>query len=112
MAALSPSGIVRMESFQCNQPQGRLRYSERRMRWKSSRLRRISRSESFWAVSRTKPVQLLVNGTAPAGLQDSLGRYLNGGANVTSILSKRSVTITNAAVEQAAARQRGIVFET
>ena len=47
----------------------------------------------------TKPVQLLVNGLAPSGLQDSYGRYIDGdhngtaGSNAIAILSKKGVTV-------------------
>jgi cyclophilin family peptidyl-prolyl cis-trans isomerase len=46
-----------------------------------------------------KPVQLLIDGAAPSGLQDSLGRYLDAaetgqaGSNAIAILSKNNVTI-------------------
>jgi hypothetical protein len=43
-----------------------------------------------------KPVQVLITGTPPSGLQDSLGRYIDGGRNPTAILAKRGVTITSA----------------
>jgi hypothetical protein len=32
----------------------------------------------------------------PSGLQDALGRFVNGGENETAILTKRGVTITAA----------------
>jgi len=41
----------------------------------------------------TKPVQLVVNGTPPSGLQDTLGRFLDGGTSAVAILTKRKVTI-------------------
>ncbi|HKI21362.1 MAG TPA: Ig-like domain-containing protein [Isosphaeraceae bacterium] len=46
-----------------------------------------------------KPVQLLIHGAAPSGLQDSYGRYLDGadtgqaGSDAIAILSKINVTI-------------------
>jgi cyclophilin family peptidyl-prolyl cis-trans isomerase len=46
-----------------------------------------------------KPVQFLIDGSAPSGLQDSLGRYLDAaetgqaGSNAIAILSKNNVTI-------------------
>ena len=36
----------------------------------------------------TKPVQLMVNGSPPSGLQDTLGRFLGGGTSAVAILSK------------------------
>ena len=47
----------------------------------------------------TKPVQVLVYGTPPSGLQDTDGRYIDGadngqaGSNAAAILTKKSVTI-------------------
>lgn len=47
----------------------------------------------------TKPVQLLVYGTGPSGLQDAEGRLIDGddngspGSNAVAIISKKSVTI-------------------
>ena len=52
----------------------------------------------------TKPVQLLVNGLAPSGLEDSYGRLIDGdhngqaGGNAIAILSNKGVRID--AVEQ------------
>ncbi len=41
----------------------------------------------------TKPVQLVVNGTSPAGLQDTLGRFIDGGESAVAILSRKGATI-------------------
>ncbi len=40
------------------------------------------------AFTLAKPVQLVVNGTPPSGLQDTLGRLFDGGSNAVAILSK------------------------
>jgi hypothetical protein len=45
------------------------------------------------ALALKKPVQLVVNGTPPSGLQDTLGRFLDGGTSAVAILTKREVTI-------------------
>jgi Bacterial Ig-like domain/Calx-beta domain len=48
----------------------------------------------------TKPVQLLINGLAPAGLEDSVGRLIDGnhdgkaGGNATAILSRGGVKLS------------------
>jgi len=42
----------------------------------------------------TKPVQLLVDGVPPSGLQDSYGRYIDGGKNATAVLQRGGATIT------------------
>jgi RHS repeat-associated protein len=44
----------------------------------------------------TKPVQLVVTGMPPSGLEDTLGRFIDNGRNAVAILRKRSTTITNA----------------
>ena len=41
----------------------------------------------------TKSVQLVVNGTPPSGLQDTLGRFLDGGTKAVAILTKGKATI-------------------
>jgi hypothetical protein len=47
----------------------------------------------------SKPVQLLISGGPPIGLQDSLGRFIDGdrngvaGGNEIAVISKKSVTI-------------------
>ncbi len=59
-------------------------------------------------VALTKPVQLLVNGLAPSGLEDSYGRLIDGdhngqaGGNAIAILSSKGVRID--AVELARAQ--------
>jgi hypothetical protein len=50
------------------------------------------------AFALTKPVQLVVKGTPPSGLQDTLGRFLGGGTNAVAILSSHGTTIQTAAV--------------
>jgi len=35
----------------------------------------------------------VVNGTSPSGLQDALGRFLDGGTSAVAILTKGKVTI-------------------
>jgi hypothetical protein len=49
----------------------------------------------------TKPVRFVVNETSPSGLQDTLGRLIDGGTNAVAILSKKNVTL-EAAVASAA----------
>ena len=44
----------------------------------------------------TKPVQLIVSGTPPSGLQDASGRFINGGRNATALLSPGGATIAAA----------------
>ncbi len=56
------------------------------------------------AFALTKAVQLVVNGTPPSGLQDTLGRYLDGGVSAVAILTKRKVTIDAVAENPASAR--------
>ena len=57
------------------------------------------------AFALTKPVQLVVNGTPPSGLQDTLGRFLDGGTSAVAILSaKGKVTIDAVAENPAGAR--------
>jgi hypothetical protein len=41
----------------------------------------------------TKPVELVVYASGPDGLQDSFGRYVNGGTNAVAIISKRRAAI-------------------
>jgi hypothetical protein len=41
----------------------------------------------------TKPVQLVVYASSPNGLQDTFGRYINGGKNAIAILPKGGATI-------------------
>jgi len=61
----------------------------------------------------TKPVQLVVYGTPPLGLQDTDGRYIDGddngqsGGNAVAILAKKGVTIN--AVELARTNARTAV---
>ncbi|MFI5460385.1 MAG: RHS repeat-associated core domain-containing protein [Isosphaerales bacterium] len=45
------------------------------------------------AFALTKPVQLVVNENPPSGLQDTLGRFLDGGRSAVAILTKGKVTI-------------------
>jgi hypothetical protein len=55
----------------------------------------------------TKPVQLLINGSFPAGLQDAEGRLIDGdgngtaGGNAVVVISKKSVTINGVRSSQA-----------
>jgi len=42
----------------------------------------------------SKPVQLQVNGQPPSGLQDALGRFINGGTDDLALLTKKTVTIS------------------
>jgi len=51
-----------------------------------------------------KPVELVVNETPPFGLQDTLGRFLDGGKNAVAILGNGGVTIEALVVRTAAAR--------
>ena len=53
----------------------------------------------------TKPVQLVVSGTAPSGLQDSFGRLVDGGKNATALLGREGATITDARRDAAEGRQ-------
>jgi len=53
----------------------------------------------------TKPVQLLVYGTGTTGLQDSYGRYIDGGNNATAVLSRHGATITAVASHPTQLRQ-------
>ena len=46
----------------------------------------------------SKPVQLRVYAELPFGLQDSLGRFINGGTDALAVLTKREVTKGAAAV--------------
>jgi hypothetical protein len=52
----------------------------------------------------TKPVQLLINGLSPSGLEDSFGRLIDGnddgqpGGNAIAILSKKGVTVSAVAL--------------
>jgi hypothetical protein len=41
-----------------------------------------------------KPVQLLVYGVSPSGLQDGSGQFINGGSNAVALLGRGGVTIT------------------
>jgi hypothetical protein len=41
-----------------------------------------------------KPVQLLVDGVPPSGLQDSYGRLIDGGKNATALLTRGGATVT------------------
>ena len=52
----------------------------------------------------TKPVELVVIGQAPSGLQDSLGRFINGGQSAIAQLSRHGATITDARREIAEVR--------
>jgi hypothetical protein len=56
------------------------------------------------AFALTKPVQLIVNGTPPSGLQDTLGRFLDGGTSAVAILTKGKVTIDAVAENPAGVR--------
>ena len=47
----------------------------------------------------TKPVQLVVNGKPPSGLQDTLGRYLDGGTGAVAILSAKGKVTIDAVAE-------------
>jgi hypothetical protein len=49
------------------------------------------------AFALSKPVQLVVNATPPSGLQDTLGRFLDGGTSAVALLSKGKTTIETAA---------------
>jgi len=52
----------------------------------------------------SKPVQLRVNGNPPAGLQDSLGRFIDGdhngqpGGNAVAVLNRKGVTLSSLAL--------------
>ena len=46
----------------------------------------------------SKPVQLRVYAELPFGLEDSLGRFINGGTDALVVLTKRAVTKGAAAV--------------
>jgi hypothetical protein len=46
------------------------------------------------AFALTKPVQLVVDGLPPSGLEDSTGRLINGGNNAVAVLARGGVTIT------------------
>ncbi len=58
----------------------------------------------------TKPVQLLINGLPPAGLQDSDGRYIDGdgngtpGGNAIAIIAKSGETVNGVSPARTAAR--------
>ena len=49
----------------------------------------------------TKPLQLLINGMAPAGLQDAEGRLIDGnhdgvaGGNAIALLSRKGATVAS-----------------
>ena len=46
------------------------------------------------ALALSKPVQLQINGEPPSGLQDSLGRFIDGGNDAVAVLAKSGVTIS------------------
>ena len=46
------------------------------------------------AFALSKPVQLRINGKPPSGLQDSFGRFIDGGNNAVAVLAKSGVTIS------------------
>jgi hypothetical protein len=46
------------------------------------------------AFALTKPVQLVVDGQPPSGLEDSAGRVINGGNNAVAVLTRGGATIT------------------
>jgi len=46
------------------------------------------------AFALTKPVQLVVDGEPPSGLQDSYGRFIDGGKNATALLTRGGTAIT------------------
>jgi hypothetical protein len=58
----------------------------------------------------TKPVQLLINATAPAGLEDSNGRLIDGdhngvtGGNAVAIIAKKGVTVNGVPSPRTSAR--------
>ena len=64
----------------------------------------------------TKPVQLLIDGVPPSGLQDNSGRYIDGdhngtaGGNAVAVITRSSVTID--ARELSAVRRRADYDET
>lgn len=47
------------------------------------------------AFALTKPVQLVVDGEPPSGLEDTLGRFINAGSNAVAVLTRGGVTITD-----------------
>ena len=49
----------------------------------------------------TKPVELIVHGTAPSGLEDSNGHLINGGSNAVAVLQGKTATITAVSVNSA-----------
>jgi hypothetical protein len=68
----------------------------------------------------TKPVQLLVDGEPPSGLQNSYGRFIDGdhngqsGGNAIAILTKKSVTdhaIVSARIEARELHSRTAVID-
>ena len=46
--------------------------------------------------SLSKAVQLQVDGTSPSGLQDTFGRFIDGGINAVAVLHRGGATITAA----------------
>ena len=48
--------------------------------------------------------RIIANGTPPSGLQDTLGRFLDGGTSAVAILTKREVTIDAVAKSRANVR--------
>ncbi len=48
------------------------------------------------AFALTKPVQLVVDGVPPSGLQDSYGRFIDAGKSATALLRRGGATITGA----------------
>jgi hypothetical protein len=67
---------------------------------------------------RAKKVQLLVNGTPPSGLQDGLGRLIDGdrngqpGGNAVAVLSRGGVSMTALAVGPTGAANGGVIAAT
>jgi len=53
----------------------------------------------------TKPVQLLVYGTGTTGLEDSYGRYIDGGNDATAVLRRNGATINAVAANPTELRQ-------
>jgi hypothetical protein len=55
--------------------------------------------KTTFTVTQAKPVELMINGLAPSGLRDSLGRLIDGaqngqpGSDAIAVLSKNVVTI-------------------
>ena len=45
-----------------------------------------------------KPVQLLIHGSPPGGLQDGTGRFINGGRDVVLLLGRLGATVSSVAV--------------